>query len=85
MDLRRLPSDVRIAIMLDSLDRLAEEAPALAVTLIMREYRGFSVKEVAESLGVSKGTVSKRLHRAQQRMIALTEQRLSTQSTGDAS
>jgi RNA polymerase sigma-70 factor (ECF subfamily) len=42
-------------------------------TLILREVEGLSYKEVAESLGISKGTVMSRLHYARKKVQKILE------------
>ena len=60
-------------ILLLSLDRLAEDHPALAVALIRREYEGENLATIAETMGVSVGAVSKRLARARQLLMGYVE------------
>jgi len=57
----------RVAAAIDQLPDVQRE------TLILREVEGLSYKEVAESLGISKGTVMSRLHYARKKVQKILE------------
>ncbi len=42
--------------------------------LLLREVDGLSYEEIADSMGISKGTVMSRLHYARKKMVAFLEQ-----------
>jgi RNA polymerase sigma-70 factor (ECF subfamily) len=56
-----------------------ELPPASRAVLVLREYEGFSYKEIAESLGIPLGTVMSRLNYARstlrQRLLLVVEER----------
>jgi RNA polymerase sigma-70 factor (ECF subfamily) len=49
----------------DAIERLPDDARQ---TLVLREIEGLSYAEIAECLGVPKGTVMSRLHNARKRV-----------------
>ncbi len=57
----------RVAAAIDQLPDVQRE------TLILREVEGLSYKEIAESLGISKGTVMSRLHYARKKVQTILE------------
>lgn len=57
----------RVAAAIDQLPDVQRE------TLILREVEGLSYKEIAESLGISKGTVMSRLHYARRKVQKILE------------
>ena len=50
---------------------LAEMPPALATTLVLRSVEGFSCEEIADIMGVPKGTVFSRLARAREQFTRI--------------
>ena len=61
----------------DALDQLP---PYHRGVIVMREIEGLSYEEMAEAMGVSKGTIMSRLYHARQKMQrALTELYIETQ------
>ena len=64
--------DLERAELRETIRRAIEELPDDArQTLLLREVDGLSYSEIAESLGVPKGTVMSRLHHARRRLRAL--------------
>jgi len=55
----------RVAAAIEELPEVQRE------TLVLREVEGLSYKEIAEALGISKGTVMSRLHYARKRVQAI--------------
>ena len=54
----------------EALEQLSEK---LRIILVLKEMEGFSYEEIAEILGVSRGTVKSRLFRARERLKELLE------------
>jgi len=53
---------------LDISQMLSELSPEHAQVIVLREIEGFSYEEMAEALGVPRGTVESRLHRAREEL-----------------
>ncbi len=66
-ELERAEIRARVAAAIDTLPDGQRE------TLVLREVEGLSYQEIADALGISKGTVMSRLHYARKKVAALLE------------
>src|SRR5262245_5971861 len=72
--------ELRVALA-SAVEQLPEEARR---TLLLREVDGLSYAEIAEALGIPKGTVMSRLHHARRRVRQLLVESGAVEGTGDA-
>ena len=57
-------------------------SPSLRLVLVLREYEQLSYLEIAEAVGISRGTVMSRLFRARERLLqALTRQQVGSEAS----
>jgi DNA-directed RNA polymerase specialized sigma24 family protein len=69
-------ADAQDLILALALDRLAAEDDVLCETLLRTVYYEEAYAEIAKSMAVSKGTVSRRRHRAEKRLSELVQEEL---------
>lgn len=62
------PTDGRVDARLDVMAAIGRLSPEHRVAVVLRELQGLSYDEMAEVLGVPRGTVESRLHRARRRL-----------------